>query len=81
MIFSRMALTRAEQQKECFRLAIKEFIKHHYRHFNAAALVDASEGYINLLESGGKMFLTMGGAMSTAELGLSLAGPDLLTVR
>jgi len=54
-------------------LAIKEFIKHHYRHFNAAALVDASEGYINLLESGGKMFLTMGGAMSTAELGLSLA--------
>ena len=54
-------------------MAIKEFIKHHYRHFNAAALVDASEGYINLLESGGKMFLTMGGAMSTAELGLSLA--------
>ena len=54
-------------------MAIKEFIKHHYRHFNAAALVDAAEGYIKLVESGGKMFLTMGGAMSTAELGLSLA--------
>ena len=54
-------------------MAIKEFIKHHYRHFNAAALVDASEGYINRLKSGGNMFLTMGGAMSTAELGLSLA--------
>jgi deoxyhypusine synthase len=53
-------------------LAIKEFIKHHYRHFNAAALVDAAEGYIRLLE-GGKMFVTLGGAMSTAELGLSLA--------
>src|SRR6204780_5587996 len=54
-------------------LAIKEFIKHHYRHFNAAALVDAAEGYIKLVDAGGKMFLTMGGAMSTAELGLSLA--------
>jgi deoxyhypusine synthase len=54
-------------------LAIKEFIKHHYRHFNAASLVDAAEGYIKLIDAGGKMFLTMGGAMSTAELGLSLA--------
>src|ERR1700689_527081 len=54
-------------------LAIKEFIKHHYRHFNAAALVDAAEGYIKLVDAGGKMFLTMGGALSTAELGLSLA--------
>ena len=56
-----------------FSLAIKEFIKHHYRHFNAAALVDAAEGYVKLVDAGGKMFLTMGGAMSTAELGLSLA--------
>jgi len=54
-------------------LAIKEFIKHHYRHFNAASLVDAAEGYIKLVDAGGKMFVTMGGAMSTAELGLSLA--------
>ena len=54
-------------------LAIKEFIKHHYRHFNAASLVDAAEGYIKLVNAGGKMFVTMGGAMSTAELGLSLA--------
>ena len=54
-------------------MAIKEFIKHHYRHFNAASLVDAAEGYIKLIDGGGKMFLTMGGAMSTAELGLSLA--------
>ena len=53
--------------------AITTFIKHHYRHFNAASLIDAAEGYNKLLASGGKMFLTMGGAMSTAELGLSLA--------
>src|SRR5579863_2120060 len=52
---------------------ITAFIKHHYRHFNAAALIDAAEAYKKLLEAGGKMFVTIGGAMSTAELGLSLA--------
>jgi deoxyhypusine synthase len=53
--------------------AITSFIKHHYRHFNAAALVDAAEAYNAHLASGGKMFMTIAGAMSTAELGLSLA--------
>ena len=52
---------------------ISSFIKHHYRHFNAAALVDAAEAYNVHLAAGGKMFVTIGGAMSTAELGLSLA--------
>ena len=54
-------------------LPITSFIKHHYRHFNAAALVDAANAYNALLASGGRMFVTIGGAMSTAELGLSLA--------
>ncbi len=53
--------------------SITNFIKLHYRHFNAAALVDAAEGYNKLLGSGGKMFVTIAGAMSTAELGISLA--------
>ncbi len=52
---------------------IAKFIKHHYRHFNAAALVDAAEGFKKHLDGGGKMLLAMAGAMSTAELGLSLA--------
>ncbi|MCM2279546.1 MAG: deoxyhypusine synthase family protein [Oligoflexia bacterium] len=52
---------------------ISKFIKHHYRHFNAAALVDASEGYRKHIDQGGKMMITLAGAMSTAELGLSLA--------
>jgi deoxyhypusine synthase len=52
---------------------LSEFIKHHYRHFNAATLIEAAEGFVKHLESGGKMFLTMAGAMSTAELGISLA--------
>lgn len=52
---------------------ITSFIRHHYRHFNAAALKDAAHAYTAHLEKGGTMFLTMAGAMSTAELGLSLA--------
>ncbi|MGE0762417.1 MAG: deoxyhypusine synthase family protein [Bdellovibrionales bacterium] len=52
---------------------ITQFVKHHYRHFNAAALVDAAAGYKEHLEKGGKMMVTLAGAMSTAELGLSLA--------
>lgn len=52
---------------------ISTFIKHNYRHFNAAALVDAAEGYKAHMESGGKMMVTLAGAMSTAELGLTLA--------
>ncbi len=52
---------------------ITQFIKHHYRHFNAAALVDAAQGYVDHLASGGEMFVTIAGAMSTAEIGLSLA--------
>ena len=52
--------------------SITSFIKHHYRHFNAAALVDAAQGYVEHLASGGKMFVTIAGAMSTAEIGLSL---------
>jgi len=52
---------------------VSEFIQHHYRHFNAAALVDAAKGYETHLNSGGKMVVTLAGAMSTAELGLSLA--------
>src|SRR5258708_6915123 len=52
---------------------ISQFIQHHYRHFNAAALVDAAKGYETHLLEGGKMMVTLGGAMSTAELGISLA--------
>ncbi len=52
---------------------ISQFIEKHYRHFNAAALVDAAKGYNKHLEQGGQMFLAMAGAMSTGELGISLA--------
>ena len=52
---------------------VKAFIEHHYRHFNAAALIDAARGYRDLLDAGGSMLVTLAGAMSTAEIGLSLA--------
>src|SRR5471032_285677 len=52
---------------------VSRFIQRHYRHFNAASLVDAARGYVAHLDNGGKMMITLGGAMSTAELGLSLA--------
>ncbi len=52
---------------------ITAFLTHHYRHFNAAALVDAAQGWRHHLDEGGKMMVTLAGAMSTAELGLSLA--------
>lgn len=53
--------------------AVKQFIKENYLHFNAASVVDAAEGYVSQLQAGNKMLITLAGAMSTAELGISLA--------
>jgi len=52
---------------------ISKFVHHHFRHFNSAALVDAADAYARHLDGGGYMFMTLAGAMSTGELGLSLA--------
>lgn len=52
---------------------ISNFIEHNYRHFNAASLMDAAKGYEAHIDAGGKMMITLAGAMSTAELGISLA--------
>ncbi|MDB6167043.1 MAG: deoxyhypusine synthase [Lacunisphaera sp.] len=52
---------------------VSKFIAQNYRHFNAAALLDAAKGYETHLAAGGQMLVTLAGAMSTAELGISLA--------
>ncbi len=52
---------------------VSEFIEKYFLHFNAATLVDAADGYIQHINSGGKMMITLAGAMSTAELGKILA--------
>ncbi|MCP4674052.1 MAG: deoxyhypusine synthase family protein [Deltaproteobacteria bacterium] len=54
-------------------MSIRDFVNRHYRHFNAASVRQAADAYVEHLEVGGSMFLAMAGAMSTAELGLSLA--------
>ncbi len=52
---------------------VSNFIEKHYKHFNAAALVDAAKAYKQHLNSGKKMLVSLAGAMSTAELGISFA--------
>ena len=54
-------------------MQVTNFLRHHFRHFNAAALIDAADGYNKHLAEGGKMMITLAGAMSTAELGIQLA--------
>ncbi|MCO6483270.1 MAG: deoxyhypusine synthase family protein [Flavobacteriales bacterium] len=52
---------------------ISDFIEKHFLHFNAATLVDAAKAYKAHKAGGKKMLISLAGAMSTAELGKSLA--------
>src|ERR1700738_3533624 len=52
---------------------VSSFIATHFRHFNAATLHDAAEAYKAHLAKGGQMLVSLAGAMSTAELGRTLA--------
>jgi deoxyhypusine synthase len=54
-------------------MPIRQFIDKHFLHFNAAALKDAACAYEEHLGRGGKMMVTLAGAMSTAEMGKLLA--------
>ncbi|MBN4077356.1 deoxyhypusine synthase family protein [Sulfobacillus acidophilus] len=53
--------------------AIKEFMDQNYLHFNARTTVEAAKAWVEQLKLGNKMFVSIAGAMSTAELGISLA--------
>jgi deoxyhypusine synthase len=50
-----------------------EFVLRNYRHFNARATRDALLAYFRHIEGGGRMFWAVAGAMSSAELGVTLA--------
>lgn len=50
-----------------------EFILKNYTNFNSRALRDATIAYWRHIEDGGKMFWAIAGAMSSAQLGVSLA--------
>lgn len=52
---------------------ISDFLDLHFRHFNARETIDAARGYRQHVRGKGKMLVALAGAMSTAEIGLSLA--------
>lgn len=52
---------------------VSEFMRRNYRHFNARETLAAAESYKSFVAGGGKMLVSLAGAMSTAELGVSLA--------
>lgn len=52
---------------------ISDFLDTNFLHFNAREMVAASQAYQQLINSGGKMLVSLAGAMSTAELGISLS--------
>ena len=54
-------------------MSIRAFVDEHYRHFNAGALAATATSLTEFLGKGGRLFVTLAGAMSTAELGRSLA--------
>jgi deoxyhypusine synthase len=52
---------------------VRSFMERHYLHFNAREVVDAAKAYEQHLAEGGKMLMTLAGAMSTGEFGIILA--------
>ena len=54
-------------------LPILEFILRNYHNFNARATRDALLAYWKHIEGGGRMFWAVAGAMSSAQLGITLA--------
>lgn len=54
-------------------LPILDFVLSNYKNFNARATRDALVAYWRHLQHGGKMFWAVAGAMSSAQLGITLA--------
>lgn len=53
--------------------SIRAFLDNHFLHFNARETVAAARAYEEHIKRGGKMMVTLAGAMSTAKLGTLLA--------
>ena len=52
---------------------VRGFVDQHFNHFNAGALRDCARSLDKFLNDGGRLMVTLAGAMSTAEIGRSLA--------
>ncbi|HEX7828651.1 MAG TPA: deoxyhypusine synthase family protein [Thermoanaerobaculia bacterium] len=50
-----------------------QWMETNYQGYNAATTVEAARGWVRLLQDDGDMFVTLAGAMSTAQLGITLA--------
>lgn len=50
-----------------------QWMETNYQAYNAATVVEAAQAWVRLIEADGDMFVTLAGAMSTAQLGISLA--------
>ena len=54
-------------------MTIRDFVDTYFHHFNAGEVRKAAQSLAQFLSDGGKIFLTLAGAMSTARLGKVLA--------
>ncbi len=54
-------------------MSVSAFMEKHYRHYNARETLAAARSYKQFVEGGGKMLVSLAGAMSTAQIGVSLA--------
>ena len=54
-------------------MSIREFVSTNYHHFNAGELSKSAQSLTQFIEDGGRLFITLAGAMSTARLGKTLA--------
>ena len=54
-------------------MSVRDFIEKNYRHFNAGALAQCGDSLRGFLDGGGRLMVTLAGAMSTAEIGRTLA--------
>ncbi len=52
---------------------VGRFMVENYKHFNALTTLRAAQAHARLVDDGGAMFLSLAGAMSTAELGITLS--------
>lgn len=54
-------------------MKVRDFLERYYLHYNSREVVRAARAYQAHVEGGGSMFVTLAGAMSTAQLGRVLA--------
>lgn len=73
-----MATQTQPTEKEAFTYEtgtglIRRFMRANYLHFNSREVVAAAQGYADHIDAGGRMLVSLAGAMSTARLGQTLA--------